>query len=401
MLLSSTVMTPSLPTLSIASAMISPTVVSAAEIDAVAAICSLVSTSLAWLPSTSDTDATAASMPRLSAIGFAPAATLRRPSRTSAWASTVAVVVPSPATSSVFLATSLTSSAPIFSYGSSSSISLAMRDAVVGDRGGAPLLLQHDVAALGAERHLHGVGELVHAALEAATGLFVERDQLGHSLWSSLFGGLRLSVPAAVPATDGPFGKGLTASRLALSLAECQFKFSTRPRRVQGRSARLFAWVRVAADAGHRPTCTRRSADPGPGRRLAAGRARASSSASSAPNGAGQVDDHAHRDGPAGGRLRPRSRWHGPAPHLRRAPPLRVHAGGARALPEDAHHRAGRLLRPAARHGRRARPRPRRRTLIGADERRRRAARLRCRRCRWATSSASSSPPRWSTTPSC
>ena len=43
-----------------------------------------------------------------------------------AWASTVAVVVPSPATSSVFLATSLTSSAPIFSYGSSSSISLAM-----------------------------------------------------------------------------------------------------------------------------------------------------------------------------------------------------------------------------------------------------------------------------------
>src|SRR5690606_566917 len=61
-----------------------------------------------------------------SAIGFAPAATLRRPSRTSACASTVAVVVPSPATSSVFLATSLTSSAPIFSYGSSSSISLAI-----------------------------------------------------------------------------------------------------------------------------------------------------------------------------------------------------------------------------------------------------------------------------------
>ena len=70
--------------------------------------------------------ATAVSMPRLRLIGFAPAATLRRPSRTMAWARTVAVVVPSPATSSVFLATSLTSSAPIFSYGSSSSISLAM-----------------------------------------------------------------------------------------------------------------------------------------------------------------------------------------------------------------------------------------------------------------------------------
>src|SRR6478735_4848238 len=43
-----------------------------------------------------------------------------------AHARTVAVVVPSPATSSVFFATSLTSSAPIFSYGSSRSISLAI-----------------------------------------------------------------------------------------------------------------------------------------------------------------------------------------------------------------------------------------------------------------------------------
>ncbi|CAB4811908.1 unannotated protein [freshwater metagenome] len=65
-------------------------------------------------------------MPFLRLIGLAPAATLRKPSRTMAQAKTVAVVVPSPATSSVFLATSLTSSAPIFSYGSSRSISLAM-----------------------------------------------------------------------------------------------------------------------------------------------------------------------------------------------------------------------------------------------------------------------------------
>src|SRR3954467_2275580 len=64
-------------------------------------------------------------MPFFRLIGLAPAATLRRPSRTMAHANTVAVVVPSPATSSVFLATSLTSSAPIFSYGSSSSMSLA------------------------------------------------------------------------------------------------------------------------------------------------------------------------------------------------------------------------------------------------------------------------------------
>jgi hypothetical protein len=119
-------MTPSLPTLSMASAMISPTLVSAAEMEAVEAICSLVSTSTAMSSSFSTTAWTARSMPRLSDIGLAPAATLRRPSRTIACAITVAVVVPSPATSSVFLATSLTSSAPIFSYGSSSSISLAI-----------------------------------------------------------------------------------------------------------------------------------------------------------------------------------------------------------------------------------------------------------------------------------
>ena len=42
-----------------------------------------------------------------------------------AWASTVAVVVPSPATSEVLLATSFTIWAPMFSSGSFSSISLA------------------------------------------------------------------------------------------------------------------------------------------------------------------------------------------------------------------------------------------------------------------------------------
>src|SRR5205807_8907369 len=66
------------------------------------------------------------SRPRLMPMGLAPAATLRRPSAMMAWASTVAVVVPSPAMSLVLVATSLTSWAPIFSKGSSSSISLAM-----------------------------------------------------------------------------------------------------------------------------------------------------------------------------------------------------------------------------------------------------------------------------------
>ena len=113
--LSSTVMTPSLPTLSMASEIISPISSSAAEMLATWAIWALSSTSLARSLIESTAASTAASMPRLRLIGLAPAATLRRPSRTIAHASTVAVVVPSPATSSVFLATSLTSSAPIFS----------------------------------------------------------------------------------------------------------------------------------------------------------------------------------------------------------------------------------------------------------------------------------------------
>src|SRR5262245_34185365 len=77
-----------------------------------------------WIDDTAA--ATAFSMPFLRLIGLAPAATLRMPRWTRAWARTVAVVVPSPATSLVLVATSLTSWAPMFSNGSSSSTSLAM-----------------------------------------------------------------------------------------------------------------------------------------------------------------------------------------------------------------------------------------------------------------------------------
>src|SRR5699024_8709757 len=76
--------------------------------------------------SASETTAAALSIPRPSTIGLAPAARLRRPSLMMACASTVAVVVPSPATSLVLVATALTSWAPRFSKGSSSSISRAM-----------------------------------------------------------------------------------------------------------------------------------------------------------------------------------------------------------------------------------------------------------------------------------
>src|SRR6201987_1270467 len=58
-------------------------------------------------------------------MGFMPAATALAPSRTIACARTVAVVVPSPAWSEVFEATSRTICAPMFSNLSSSSISFA------------------------------------------------------------------------------------------------------------------------------------------------------------------------------------------------------------------------------------------------------------------------------------
>ena len=89
------------------------------------AISSLEVTFLEFLLRSSTMASTARSMPRLRSIGFIPAATDLAPSLTMAAASTVAVVVPSPATSEVFEATSRTIWAPMFSNLSSSSISLA------------------------------------------------------------------------------------------------------------------------------------------------------------------------------------------------------------------------------------------------------------------------------------
>ena len=123
---SSTVITPSFPTLSIASAINSPIARSWAEMVATSAICALSFTTVAFSARRAEMATTAASIPSFRSIGCAPAAKLRRPSLTMACASTVAVVVPSPATSLVFVATSFTSCAPIFSAGSESSISLAI-----------------------------------------------------------------------------------------------------------------------------------------------------------------------------------------------------------------------------------------------------------------------------------
>ena len=67
----------------------------------------------------------AESTPLLKSIGFIPAATNFKPSVTIALVSTVAVVVPSPATSFVLLAASRTIWAPMFSNLSFNSISFA------------------------------------------------------------------------------------------------------------------------------------------------------------------------------------------------------------------------------------------------------------------------------------
>ena len=123
---SSTVITPSLPTRSIACAMRSPIVSSEfAEIVAICWISFLSDAAVELFLIDSTTTSTALSIPRFNSIGLAPAVTNLLPSLKIACASTVAVVVPSPATSAVLLATSRTICAPIFSSLSSRTISFA------------------------------------------------------------------------------------------------------------------------------------------------------------------------------------------------------------------------------------------------------------------------------------
>src|SRR3990167_8793820 len=123
---SSTVITPSLPTSFITSAINLPTFSSPAEMVATCAISSLVVTGLDIALSMLTTSFTRFSMVWRIATGLPPAAICLKPSVTSACVKRVAVVVPSPATSFVLLATSCTKEAPAFSNLSSSSISLAI-----------------------------------------------------------------------------------------------------------------------------------------------------------------------------------------------------------------------------------------------------------------------------------
>src|SRR5580698_4587348 len=149
-LASSTVMTPSLPTLAMALAIMSPTSLSPlAEIVPTWAISSLALTFLERFFRSATTASTAFSMPRLRSIGFMPAATDLAPSRTMARANTVAVVVPSPATSLVLEATSRTICAPIFSNLSCSSISFATATPSLVVRGAPKLLSSTTLRPLG------------------------------------------------------------------------------------------------------------------------------------------------------------------------------------------------------------------------------------------------------------
>src|SRR5205814_1482931 len=162
---SSTFTTPSLPTFSIASAIASPISRSREEMLATRATSSRPDTFFDCVFRFSTTVSTAVSMPRFRPIGFAPAATFFRPSRTIACASTVAVV---------------------------------------GDRRRAVPLVEDDVAALRAERHLDRVGEDVHAPLQRAPRVLVELQLLvrhSSSFPVVLLGGRagELALPFAFP----------------------------------------------------------------------------------------------------------------------------------------------------------------------------------------------------------
>src|SRR5580698_10267672 len=149
-LASSTVMTPSLPTFCIASAIILPTLASPFdEMVPTWATSAEDATFFERFLMSSTTAATAISMPRLRSIGFMPAATDFAPSLTIDAASTVAVVVPSPARSLVFCATSRTICAPMFSNLSSSSISLATVTPSLVMRGAPKLLSSTTLRPLG------------------------------------------------------------------------------------------------------------------------------------------------------------------------------------------------------------------------------------------------------------
>ena len=105
--------------------------------------------------------------------------TFLRPSRKIAWARTVAVVVPSPARSRRLGRDFLHHLGAHVLERIRELDLLGDGDAVLGDGRGAELLVDDDVPALGAERDLHRLGELIDAALESRARIGVEMQFLG------------------------------------------------------------------------------------------------------------------------------------------------------------------------------------------------------------------------------
>src|SRR4051794_23466562 len=229
---SSTVITPSLPTFRIASASIRPISLSPlAEIVPTWAISSEVVTFLERPFRSSTTAWTAMSTPRLRSIGFRPAATALAPSRTIEAARMVAVAVPSPDRPLALPPTPRPTCGPLADDrggedgGGGGAVAgevaglarhlahhlrahvlelvgeldlLGDGHAVLGDPRRAEALLEHDVAALGPQRHLHRVGEGLDAAQHLGARVGGEADVLGGHL-----GRLLTSCSARLPARSG------------------------------------------------------------------------------------------------------------------------------------------------------------------------------------------------------
>ena len=68
-------------------------------------------------------------------------------------------------------------------------------DAVVGDEGSAVLLIQNNVAALGTQRDLYGIGQSVNAGLQSLAGFIAAHNELRHNSYLRIF----LKVGDCVP----------------------------------------------------------------------------------------------------------------------------------------------------------------------------------------------------------
>ena len=158
---SSTVITPSLPTFSMASATSSPIAESlCAEMAATCAFSLRVLTGRDSARSASTARLVARSRPRLMSMALAPATTLRTPSAKMACARMVEVLVPSPTMSPVFSAAWRSMRAPRFSSGSLRSNSLAIVTPSLQTIGAPHFLSISTDFDRGPERHTDGIGEL-------------------------------------------------------------------------------------------------------------------------------------------------------------------------------------------------------------------------------------------------